>query len=494
MTEVVLLLLVLGSGSVVLGSLGLRGWPLLPLGFLAGSFAVVILTTTLGVLGLSTRPSVVLLLLCAAVGSFGLVRRAVLVQTFSLWHVHVVGVVGVAVVTQVTHAIHLVKYTPDSYRYLVMSGLLANDHFPSAEMDLLSKRMMSAPAIHSLASLAGEPYLRAFTPLLALAVLGVVAWAIMHSPRQGVAKDWGSQRDVVLAVGAVVLLASFNRFIWHAFYVNDHLFFAAALLVLSTASWLLLSGDGRDDPPLMLLSCLATAALVLTRPEGFIFAAVANVPLLGRSRVLSQKRALLGSYGATTVGYYGYLLLRAGQPTLEVLGPILVGAASLILIPLVGKRLFLALEAWLERAVALGVGALLGIYVLRDPGVLTRSIDATWQNLGAGAGAWGTSLLSLGVLVAFSLLLAHGSSLHSLRFPVTMFLPIMLLLAYLRGGSYRVGPGDSLNRMLIQVVPLAVLFVAVSIRHAWGREQDGAAVVATSPPPAADDAAPGGAR
>jgi len=34
---------------------------------------------------------------------------------------------------------------------------------------------------------------------------------------------------------------------------------------------------------------------------------------------------------------------------------------------------------------------------------------------------------------------------------------------FLREGAFRVGDGDSLNRMLIQVVPLAVLLVGIGI-------------------------------
>ena len=42
---------------------------------------------------------------------------------------------------------------------------------------------------------------------------------------------------------------------------------------------------------------------------------------------------------------------------------------------------------------------------------------------------------------------------------VTM-IPLLLLTAYARGSAFRVAHADSLNRMLIEVVPVAVLFVA----------------------------------
>ena len=52
---------------------------------------------------------------------------------------------------------------------------------------------------------------------------------------------------------------------------------------------------------------------------------------------------------------------------------------------------------------------------------------------------------------------------------MTTFAPVALLLAYFRDeGAYRVGQYDSLNRMFMQVVPLAVLYV-VAVYSTTGR-------------------------
>jgi hypothetical protein len=48
------------------------------------------------------------------------------------------------------------------------------------------------------------------------------------------------------------------------------------------------------------------------------------------------------------------------------------------------------------------------------------------------------------------------------------------LLAYLREGAYREGPGDSLNRMLLQFVPIAILLVVSALatdRWRWPGRQ-----------------------
>ena len=56
-----------------------------------------------------------------------------------------------------------------------------------------------------------------------------------------------------------------------------------------------------------------------------------------------------------------------------------------------------------------------------------------------------------------------------LRFPVTSFVPVALLLVYFRGNPYRIGVGNLLNRMWVHIVPLAILFVvAAASSRRWG--------------------------
>ncbi len=69
-------------------------------------------------------------------------------------------------------------------------------------------------------------------------------------------------------------------------------------------------------------------------------------------------------------------------------------------------------------------------------------------------------MVMLVTLIAVVLVFFPAPGRIFLRFPLTTFLPLAFLLAYLRALPYRVGVADSLSRMFIQVVPLAILFVA----------------------------------
>jgi hypothetical protein len=101
----------------------------------------------------------------------------------------------------------------------------------------------------------------------------------------------------------------------------------------------------------------------------------------------------------------------------------------------------------------------LALAAIGNPGKLLESVNATGHNLLLNEGKWGYSLVILGLFVLFCAAAVRGGELMFLRFPVTSFIPLAFLFAYVRGEPYRIGAGDSLNRMWIHVVPLAVLFV-----------------------------------
>jgi hypothetical protein len=81
------------------------------------------------------------------------------------------------------------------------------------------------------------------------------------------------------------------------------------------------------------------------------------------------------------------------------------------------------------------------------------------HNLVLGEGNWGYSLVILALFVLVCAVAVRGGEIIFLRFPVTCFVPIAFLLVYFRGFPYRIGVGDSLNRISTHIVPLAVLFV-----------------------------------
>jgi hypothetical protein len=146
----------------------------------------------------------------------------------------------------------------------------------------------------------------------------------------------------------------------------------------------------------------------------------------------------------------------------SVIGLLLLGFAVLAGIPLLRWKGLVkrgTLVLWIAEG---GLWLALLVLVVRQPDVLIDSLAATLDNAVFGAGAWGISLVTFAGLMAIVMFIkVPGSSL--LRFPLTTFIPFAFLLAYLREAAYRVGEGDSLNRMWIQVIPIAVLYLIAAI-------------------------------
>lgn len=467
MMEAAILAIVLLNGWAVLRACGLKGWGLLPLGFLAGTFLIVVLGAVLVVAGLPTRPSVILGLASLLALVLLAWRRANF--TGSGLATLLLGLITLTGLVAILRANHLVSYHIDSFRYLTASGLLVEDAYSLASMNLLEKRLLAAPVMHSLAWLYGEQYVRSFSPLLMLALLGAIAWFA----RRGFQPATGTfleGRGAAVAIGmGILLLVTNNRVVWNSFYVNDHLFFAAAFVPACALGWLLARGRSDLVPGLVALSALGLAGLVVTRPEGFIAGAFALLPMLVQGSIPTWVRTtLLGAYGLSTSLWFGYVAMVSrgfsGEIPLHTSGPLVVG-----IVALAGIGALRWLGTALERRSSLVTFELflwlgLAVFTLRESAILMRSLEATYENVVAGEGAWGSSLVVLTLLVFFVILFNRDRSLAYLRFPVTAFVPTFFLIAYLQDSAYRVGHGDSLNRMLVQVVPLAVLYLLAALR------------------------------
>lgn len=449
------------GGVPVAASAGLRGPSVLAVGFVLGSAAAVSVGALLVMLGLVSPPLLVLSMTAGVGIVMGWMDRAQLLTTIR--QPSVLGGIGTAfVLVALLWRWGAVNLTPDSFRYVTTGALLADGNLGEATGSLLLSRGLAVPVLHSPANLSGEFHLRSLTPLFAVATLGVLLWVIRVGLRQA-----GVERStiVVVQVVASALLVSINRFVFHAFYVNGHLFIAGWLLLLAGSIWLG-TKYARSPAAVTLGRCLLVVAIVLARPDGALLAGLVLLPLLvRRSEKASVRFVPLLALGAVTIGWNvtiaRVLQQEFGVPfevrALITFGVVLVIAAIVLMaLPdLLPRQLGLAVEATLWAAVV--------VSSIRRPDILKDSVRATYRNTLAGDGGWGVSLGVLGILILIVLLVSVDPARSALRFPVTAFISFALLLAFLRDGAYRVGPGDSLNRMLIHIVPLAVLLLASAV-------------------------------
>ena len=112
----------------------------------------------------------------------------------------------------------------------------------------------------------------------------------------------------------------------------------------------------------------------------------------------------------------------------------------------------------------------------RDLGLLTRSLGAIVTNL-MTSGGWGLTMILFGLLIAVPDKY-HNELQRLLKDALLGSAALLLGLAVVRRGEYRVGPGDSFNRILFHYLPLSGVLIALavaSILGAQSREQRAAA-------------------
>lgn len=453
----------LAGGSLVMRTLGLRGWAVPAFGMLMGAALHVTVMLVQVLTPLPTTP--ILTLTAVAVGPLAWwlwrLRRGDDVR-MAPWAVAAVSAGALATVAAM-RAAHLVTWHGDSVFYVLSGSTLASGEFYGAMWnEYFEKRPLAVPALHSPAALQGEYYLAAVTPLIALAMLAVLVWLLRRALEAQVSPRYLA---IFAALGVAFLLTS-NRAVFHYFYLNGHLLTGAMVLAAVGAGWLLVRGSPQQAP-LVAVMLAATSTVVLTRAEGALTMALALAPVVLSTSVPRRTRRLLVAWlGAVMIAWFGFgvwVSWHHGEPySFSTLAQVAAGVAFVALTAWVGtpgwdrrRRMLL----WLAEAL---LWLLVAVLALREPSILVDSVAATVANQ-MGPGKWGVTIMAIAVavvLVGATRRLAEGIA---LRFPITTFIPLVLALAYLREGSYRVGMYDSLNRMWMQVLPLAVLFVVASL-------------------------------
>lgn len=369
-----------------------------------------------------------------------------------------------------------INFHVDTFEYLTIGLLLQNGSLiEGVSFFQLEKRQLALAVLHSPAGLIGEDFLVSVTPLIGVACVAMLAALAVGAARRAELPQWAI---VALPIVATTALLSINRVWWNIFYLNGHLLFAMALLVLAGLSWMVAtSAPLISSRAATVVQVLMITTMVVSRPEGSLVAGLAILPaLLDSSRALVERRVLLGGLGVSIVLWQGWLagvtLTIAGELTRSMMGMIAAGVIALAAIPLLGR-------GWIDRhgirwLFVVEIGLWLGLIVLavRERQVLVDSVKATWENVVVGGGGWGP-VFTVTVLLG-AILVALTASKHRVhvRFAVTTFVPLVYILAYLRDAAYRVAEADSLNRMIVQVLPLAIAAVVVTVgaRWRWNRE------------------------
>jgi hypothetical protein len=463
------------GGCALARVLGVTGWPLPAVGLVAG----VCLQITVGFIqaatALPTSPLITLAVTLLGPATWWVLRLRAGEDVKVRWLPALLSIAGLAASVAVLRVANLFKWHTDSIAYLTVGRLLAEgDFFAYNTTHLVTTRVLGIPLLHAPANIDGGFYLRSITPLLAAATIGVAVWLLREAMTIGA----GRMTMVVATVLMLLLFLTNNRVIHSFFYINGHLLTGYLVMVIAASAWLLAIGHPRYERVLMALHLLAIPPLIVVRPEGSLMGVLILAPMwLSKDIDRNRRTWSMAVFGVSTIllslleGWF-FLDRREPLPS-SVLGPLALGVVVLLAIPLL-RAPFLPRHSrallWLTE-IGLWVSLLaLGLYY-RGSGTLRNSVDATYVNLFEGAGAWGLSIVILVALLGLGLVLARPVPYQlMLRFPLTTFVPFVFLMAYFREGSYRIGLADSLNRMIMHVVPLAVLLLLILVTVGDRRE------------------------
>jgi hypothetical protein len=456
-------LFTVGAAGVlfVRGSVGSVG--VLVLGYPLGVAATVV-TASLAMLAGLPAPHITAAAVLTVAALAALVATARVLRPGD-WAAVAGGPVAAAGLSVTFQAANLTRLTPDSFRYIEIGALVERTGDLADAPDwLLQQRPLFVPLMFGPSGWLDQLYLPSLLPLLAVAAGATVVW--LGYLCLGELAVPTVLRVLLPLLGLAVLLSS-DRFVYHAFYVNGHLAFGLYYLLLTGSAWLAAT---RPDPRWAWPASAAAVAVTLLRPEAPLMLALALTPVVVAESLPRRTRWLIaGPALASTLLYtLAVLLPRSGDETFDPLahGSLVIALGLLALLAAGHVRPLRPLTRHAPTLLVLALAAPVAMVPFVAPEAWDRTLWPMWDNI-AGHGLWRATFLVLPVVVAA---LAVATRLPSASFwltPLVGFVPMLLLLGVVRGGGYRAGTGDSGNRMLMQILLVAVTYAVVAIGSAF---------------------------
>lgn len=363
---------------------------------------------------------------------------------------------GAAVIREAT----FVSVSPDSYRYLTTAGIVGlTGGLEHANAFLLESRGWTFPYVHALAAPIGTRFLVSVGPLLAASGLAMVVWFARQLGR------WDRRFWFALAA-PVAFVATTERFVYHAVYLNAHMLFAVLAAVVAGLLALTLHGRLPEETRPVPVALLGLAALSLVRPEAPLVAALLIGPALVAPLQRRHKAALAGAIAIPTATWFGgvmWMYTAEGRDVSMTASGMLVFALGTLAVAFAVSHV----GDWVPSRAADAIPVLLLVGLLglgaTQPRLLIDSLTATARNVVLD-GLWGLSLILLVSLLAIAYYQVDSFvGRHSFGLPLVAFIPFAFVLAHLRGGAYRVGPGDSLNRMMVHLILVAAMALVAAV-------------------------------
>ncbi len=381
------------------------------------------------------------------------------------WREVLIGVATVvaaaALVSLVTSAANLTRLSSDSLRYLALAGAMerVGSLDPVSPHDLVV-RLVGTPLLHSPA-FAGAGYMETWTPLVGVSGVTLTAWLGQRALRTvGTPPSW-----IPWILGsALALVVTTNRVLFNLFYINGHAAFATFLVLGVGCAWYACVARRRV---MLLPAATGFAVLPMLRPEAVIVVILFLVTLIVSGHLSNTaKWALVLPVAATTVLWNGLALPPHLEPdqlaiTSPVLSNLFGGAGLVALTAAASISRLRPVVRWAPLAIALLMGAYVAARTARAPTLLSTAASAMGANL-ASDGAWSLFWYVTPVLFVTAVVVVRFRLQEGFVYPLATWPLALLFFTFLRDSGYRVGAGDSGNRMMMHVVFVLILYLVTA--------------------------------
>lgn len=350
----------------------------------------------------------------------------------------------------------------DSIIYILTGRRIPYEGFSQSVMVELADRGAFLPLLQSASVFLGDDYIYAAQPAFGLSLAGIYFY-LSHRILGHLHSD--KRLALTLSILSGLVLFSTYFVVFQTFYIHTNLI-CAVYLFLSVCGFWLASVEGEDS--WMIVGMLALTGFSLARLESPVFALVFLVLLISYGKIPYRIRLVsILPYLISLIIWYFYLLRGVGDVDLT-----LDQTRILAIIGALAAVIFLVIFSevnWIKRwvlphlpKIMLGVLVLVVAFmVIQKPEHMYTSMKVTLKNV-LESGRWGITWVVFALLFLISLFRPGFLREEYFFYGISSFLLLLLAISYFRV-PYRVGWGDSANRMLVHILPTISLYVMMRV-------------------------------
>jgi len=370
--------------------------------------------------------------------------------------------------------LRIVTMTPDSSYMARFGQNIGLGNYEASRM-VFSMWGPLVPFIHSITNLLDQKLYWQYQPVLSLDLVAIVFYTIYTVIRE----QKSILQSCVAATVLVSLMAISNIFLFHVFYIHVNIISALYMYLFVFALVKLQQQPGRAYELLALLSLIAFSLVRLEAPLFVIVILLVTSFRQGWSYVNRLK--LIIPFTVLFVAWYArvYFILPENSDLLTkqlaiTFISVLVGfglftivSGLKVLDPIVKRTPFVTLIGLLLVSVT---------FTVIKPEHMLTSLESIVRNILLD-GDWGLTWYVIFFLAAELYFASRDATERHLMFMVLVtYILLVYNLAYFTN-SYRIGATDSANRLVLQALPLVLLYLSnlrfPPLLRRFGKNQEG---------------------